>query len=166
MTTWFYSGVAALLLTVSCRAQADSAPLKASLCDLYTHPEQFAGKMIEVRAGIVGHRNPSIESPASSRQEPCSVYMGIVLEFPGDVTPKPPFDLERDAAFQKYQDALQKPMRIEATLVGRFDPVFVWKGQHRLRVGEGTGFGKKHSADARLVLRSMADVMTWYMPRR
>jgi hypothetical protein len=166
MSVWFYSGVAALLLSVSCWAQADSTPVKASLCDLYTHPEQFAGKMIEVRASLVGHRDPSVESPASSRQEPCSAYMGIVLEFPDKVAPRPPFDLERDAAFQKYQDALQKPMRIEATLVGRFDPVFVWKDKHRLRVGEGTGFGKKHSADARFVLRSMADVMTWYMPRR
>jgi hypothetical protein len=161
-----YGGVAAFFLSASCWAQADSVPLTVRLCDLYTHPEQFAGKMIEVRASIVGRRDPSIEFPASSKQQPCSAYMSIALEFPSAVAPKPHFDLERDGAFQKYQEALQKPVRIEATLVGRFDPAFVWKDRHRFRVGEGPGFGKKHSSDARLVLRDMSDVVTWYMPRR
>ncbi len=156
----------AFFLSCSCWSQTDSAPLRTSLCDLYTHPEQFAGRMVEVRASLVGHHDPSIEYPASSRQDPCPAYMGILLEFPRDVTPQPPFHLETNAALKKYQEALKKPVRIEATLVGRFDPVFVWKNQRRQRVGEGPGFGKEHSADARIVLRSIADITTWYIPRR
>lgn len=80
--------------------------------------------------------------------------------------PKPNFDLERDSSFQKYEDARQKGMRIEATLEGRFDPVFSWKDRKRVRVGEGEGYGKKHSADARLVLYKMSDVDTRYLPRK
>lgn len=166
MSTPSCCAAVALLFGVSCWAQPDSPPRKVELCELYTHPAEFAGKMVEVRATIVGRHEPSLESPASSRQAPCSAYMSIALEFPGDVTPRPAFDFAPGAPFQEYQEAIRRPTRIEATLVGRFDPVFVWKDQHRLRVGTGTGFGKKHSADARLVLRSMSDVVVWTIPRR
>jgi hypothetical protein len=161
-----YSWLLVVLFASLTRGQPSSGPVKVSYCDLVTNPEQFAGKMIEVRATIVGYRAPSVEMPAFSPQEPCSAYLNMALEFPNDVKPKPPFDLEKDSSYQKYQEALQKPMRIEATLEGRFDLVFVWKDRKRVRVAEGSGFGKKHSADARLVLRTMSDVKTWYKPRR
>ena len=147
-------------------AETDSIPLKVSVCDLYKSPEKYAGKMVEFRATVSGRRDPSVEQPAFTRQEPCSAYMSIALEFPQNVRPRPAFDLERDAAFQKYEDAVQKPMRIEVTLEGRFDPAFVWKDQKRTKVGEGNGYGKGHAADARIVLRKMSDVETRYMPRR
>jgi hypothetical protein len=145
--------------------QPSPAPVKVSYCDLVTRPEQFAGKMVEVRATIVGYRAPSVEMPTFSPQEPCSAYLNIALEFPNDLASKP-FDPVRDATYQEYQQGLQKPMRIEATLEGRFELVFVWKDRKRVKFGEGRGFGKKHSADARLVLRRMSDVVTRYLPRR
>ena len=146
----------------------EAVPLKVTVCDLYKEPQKYAGKMVEVRATIVGHREPTLEEPAFLRQERCSAsgYLIIALELPQSVRPKPDFDLERDSSFQKYEEALRKPNRIEATLEGRFDPVFVWQNQKRVRVGEGEGFGKKHSADARLVLRRMSQVEVRYMPRR
>jgi hypothetical protein len=140
--------------------------MKVALCDLYKNPEQYAGKMVQVRATIVGHGDPALEEAVFTRQDPCGAYMSIALEFPQKVTPKPNFDLEKDSSFQKYEDAVQKGMRIEATLDGRFDPVFTWKDRKRVRVGEGAGYGKKHSADARLVLQKMSDVDTRYLPRK
>ena len=84
---------------------------------------------------------------------------------PSNVSPRPPF-VERDASFRKYEEALQKPMQVEATLQARFDAVFVWKDRKRVRIAEGQGFGRKHAADARLVLQRMSDVITRNIPRR
>jgi hypothetical protein len=92
--------------------------------------------------------------------------MTIAMELPHNVTPKPDFDLERDDSFKDYQNALKKPTRIEATLEGRFDPVFVWRNRQRVRVGEGKGYGKKHFADGRLVLHRMSDVVAWPIPHK
>ncbi len=146
--------------------------MKVSLCDLYMNPQQYVGKMVasarwlvEVRATIVGYRDPTVELPSFSRQEPCFAYLNIALEFPQNVSPRPPF-VERDASFRKYEEALQKPMRVEATLQARFDAVFVWKDRKRVRIAEGQGFGRKHAADARLVLQRMSDVITRNIPRR
>jgi hypothetical protein len=122
--------------------------------------------MVQVRATVVGHGDPKLEQAAFTGQDPCGKYMSIALEFPEKVSPKPSFDLEKDASFQKYEDALQKGMRLEATLEGRFDPVFTWKDRKRVRVGEGAGYGKKHSADARLVVRKISEVDTRYLPRK
>jgi hypothetical protein len=148
--------------------QNESTLLKVTMCDLYRDPQKYAGKMIEVRATITGHRDPKLERPAFAPQEPCegSGYMIIGLELPQNVKPKPEFDLLRDEPFQKYTEALQKPMRIEATLEGRFDPTFVWRNHKRERVGEGEGYGKKRSEDGRLVLYKVSDVETKDAPRK
>jgi hypothetical protein len=150
------------------QSQNEGAPLKVTMCDLYRDPQKYAGKMIEVRATIAGYRDPKLEQPAFAPQEPCAAsgYMTIGLELPQNVKPQPEFDLIRDESFQKYSEALQKPMRIEATLEGRFDPVFIWRNHKRERLGEGEGYGKKHAEDGRLVLRKLSDVMTKYIPRK
>jgi hypothetical protein len=150
------------------QSQTDSPPLKVTMCDLYKNPQKYAGQMIEVRSTIVGYRDPTLERPAFSPQEPCSAsgYMIIALELPQDVKPKPGFDLIRDSSFQKYEEGLQKPMRIEATLEGRFDPVFVWQNQKRERVGEGNGYGKKHDHDGRIVLLRLSDVLAKPIPHK
>ena len=103
-------GCVVLLMSVTFYAEAetDSVPLKVSVCDLYKSPEKYSGKIVEFRATVSGYRDPSVEQPAFTRQEPCSGYMSIALEFPQNVQPKPAFDLERDSAFQKYEDAVQK----------------------------------------------------------
>ncbi|MFN8009047.1 MAG: hypothetical protein U0V70_18865 [Terriglobia bacterium] len=155
-----------LPLASLCWGQPTTGPVKVSYCDLVTNPEHFAGKMIEVRATIVGYKAPSIEMPAFLPQELCSAYLNIALERPENIEPRPSFELEKDSSYQKYREALQKPTRIEATLEGRFDLAYVWKDRKRIRVAEGSGFGRKHSADARLVLKRMSDVKTWQMPRR
>jgi len=167
---WWSLCVAVLLSSSFSRAQArnEGAPLKVTMCDLYNDPQKYAGKMIEVRATIAGYRDPKLEQPAFAPQEPCAAsgYMTIGLELPQNAKPKPKFDLIRDESFQKYAEALQKPMRIEATLEGRFDPTFIWRNHKRERVGEGEGYGKQDSEDGRLVLYRMSDVETKYIPRK
>lgn len=167
MNSTLIAGVFSILLSTCLAGQPnEDTPTKVTLCDLFTNPAQYAGKMVEFRGTLSGYRNPSVELPSFSKPESCSAYMTIVLELPQTVSPKPNFDLVRDEAFQKYEAAMSKPMRIEATLEGRFDPVFAWKDRKRVRIGEGPGFGKSHSADARLVLRKLSDVETRVMPRR
>jgi len=150
------------------QSQSEGVPLKVTICDLYSDPQRYAGKMIEIRATIAGYRDPKLEQPAFAPQKPCAAsgYMTIGLELPQNVRPKPDFDLIRDESFQKYAEALQRPMRIEATLEGRFDPTFIWRNHKRERVGEGEGYGKKHVEDGRLVLYKMSDVKTRDMPRK
>jgi len=159
-----------VLLSSLARAQSQSAgaPLKVTICDLYNEPQKYKGKMIEVRATITGYRNPKLEQPAFAPQEPCgaSGYMTIGLELPQNVRPRPEFDLIRDESFQKYAEALQESMRIEATLRGRFDPTFIWRNRKRERVGEGEGYGKNHADDGRLVLYKMSDVKTKDLARK
>ncbi len=159
-----------ILLSASfARAQSQNgdAPVKVTMCDLYTDPQKYAGKMIEVRATI-RNRDLRIEQPTFAPQPSCAApgYMTIGLELPQNVSPKPDFDLIRDESFQKYTEALQKPLRVEATLEGRFDPAFIWRNHKRERVGEGEGYGKKHSEDGRLVLHKVSDVETKYIPRK
>jgi hypothetical protein len=149
------------------RSQNGSAPLKVTMCNLYVDPQKYAGKMIEVRA-TTRNLDLRLERPTFEPQEPCATsgYMTIGLEFPQDVKPRPEFDLIRDESFEKYSHALQKLMRVEATFEGRFDPVFIWRNHKRERVGEGEGYGKKHSEDGRIVLHRVSDVETKYIPRK
>jgi hypothetical protein len=155
------------LLGVLCAQQSsDSEPVKTTLCELYQNPEQYQGRIVSVRGTIAGYRETLVDSPASSAQPPCSAYMTILLDVTENVSPKPNFELEKDAVYGEYEDAQAKGLRIEVTLEGRFDPVFTWKERKRIRVAEGEGFGRKHAADARIVLRRMTDLKTWSIPRR
>lgn len=166
---WWSLCIVVSLLGSFVRAQSQNGgtPVKVTICDLYTDPQKYAGKMIEVRATI-GNRDLRIERPTFTPQDSCAAsgYMSIGLELPQNVRPKPDFDLIRDESFQKYAEALQKLVRVEATLEGRFDPTFIWRNHKRERVGEGDGYGKKHSEDGRLVLHKMSDVETKYIPRK
>lgn len=161
----------ALLLTACwfCGGQDVVKPIETSLCELYQHPEHYAGKMIKVRAGSVG--NLSIENTLhDSPAESCSSYMRMVVVFPQQVEPAPAFQLVQDESYKKLVEALHLPgpIHIDATYEGRFDPVFVWRDHKRIRVGQGNeeGYGKKHEYDGRIVLHQVSDVWTKPLPRR
>jgi hypothetical protein len=141
-----------------------SIPLKVSMCDLYEHPDQYAGKTIEVRASV-SSTDLSLED--FSNQKPCSQYMRIDLEFP-DKNTGPNVDLVRDEAFNSFFDKLHQGLNVIATFQGRFDPAFVWREHKRIRVGHGTekGYGKKHRYDGRIVLQRLSDVMGRPVPRK
>jgi hypothetical protein len=165
---WFSRLSIPFLLTSALLAQKTEGnePVEVTLCELYQHPEQYQGRIISVRGTILGYKEIWIETPTSQRVPTRPAYMTILLDAPENIRPKPFFKLEKDEAYRQYENAQSKGMRIEATLEGRFDPVFTWKEQKRIRVGEGQGFGKKHRADARIALRRMSDLKTWVLPRR
>jgi len=160
------------LLLITCGfgwGQDAVKPIETSLCELYQHPEDYAGKMIKVRAGSVGSlriENTLHDSPA----EPCPAYMRMVVVFPEQVEPAPPFQLVQDESYKKLAEALHSPgsTHIDATYEGRFDPVFVWRDHKRIRVGQGNeeGYGKKHEYDGRIVLHQVSDVWAKPLPRR
>jgi len=85
--------------------------------------------------------------------------MNIGIELPQDVKPKPDFDLIRDDSFFAFRDLERQPPWIEATVEGRFDPVFIRRNNRRVRVGEGEGFGPQRNWDARVVLHRVSDVI-------
>ena len=145
-------------------------PLKVTLCDLYEHPGQYAGKMVAVRAGSVG--GLSLENTLhDSPTQPCLAYMRLTVEFPNGVKPAPSFQLVRDDSLRELEDALHHggAIHIDATYEGRFDPVFVWRDHKRIRVSqdeEAKGFGKKNEYDGRIVLRQVSGVWAKPLPRR
>jgi len=159
-----------ILLTAGfCWSQDAAKPVEATLCDLYQHPEQYAGKMVRVRGGSVSEL--SIENILhDSPVEPCPTYMRIIVVFPDQIKPAPGFQLVRDEAYKKLEEALhyQGPVRIDATYEGRFDAAFAWRDHKRIRIGQNKekGYGKKHKYDARIVLRQVSDVWAKPVPRR
>jgi hypothetical protein len=152
-----------------CWGQDAANPVETTLCDLYQHAEQYAGKMIKVRGGSVGELR--IEDLLhDSHAEPCPAYIRIVVVFPDQVQPAPGFQLVRDESYEKLEEALhyKGPIHIDASYEGRFDAAFVWRDHKRIRVsqGEDKGYGKKHEYDARIVLRQVSDVWAKPLPRK
>jgi hypothetical protein len=151
-----------------CWGQDDAKPVEATLCDLYQHPEQYAGKMIKVRGGSVGELR--IEDILhDSHAERCPTYTRIVVVFPDQVKPAPGFEQVRDESYKKLEKALHYagPIHIDATYEGRFDAAFAWRDHKRIRVGQyaGKGYGKKHEYDGRIVLHQVSDVWAKPLPR-
>jgi hypothetical protein len=165
MTTIRWVPCAFVLLMASCApswGQVAEQPLEVTLCDLYQHPERYAGKMVGVRGSIAGN-DMWIDA---FTEKPCSAWMRIVVVFPKQVEPAPKFDLVRDDSFKEFEDAMYhpRPIHIEATFEGRFDTVVTVQDGKRTRVGKG--YGKKHDYDGRIVLQKVSDVVAKPLPRK
>jgi hypothetical protein len=157
------------LLTGFCWGQEGMKPVEVTMCDLFQHPEQYAGKMVRVRAGSVGDlrlENILHDSPS----EACPAYMRLIVVFPDQVKPAPAFQLVRDESLKELEEALHRggAIHIDATYEGRFDAAFVWKDHKRIRISrdEEKGYGKKHEYDGRIVLHQVADIWAKPLPRR
>jgi len=144
------------------RGQLSTEPVQASLCDLHQHPNQYAGKMVRVRGTIAGN-DMWIDD---FTEKPCSSWMSIVVVFPQQVKPAPDFGLVKDDSFGKFEDAMyhSRPIHLEATFEGRFDSVVILQDGKRIKAG--TGYGKKHAHDGRIVLHRVSDVMARPLPRK
>ena len=142
------------------QAEKEREPLKVSLCDLYQHPEQYSGKMIEARGTVAGNDLWIDEFT----QQPCPTWMGVIVVLPEHVKPRPSFNLIRDESFAQFKDALRKPMNVQATFEGRFDSVVSIEDEKRVRIGKG--YGKNHQYDGRIVLHKVSDVVARYIPRK
>jgi hypothetical protein len=152
-----------------CWGQEAQKSIETVLCDLYQHPEQYAGKVIKVRGGSVsGLRIEDLLH--DSHPKPCPTYMRIMVVFPDHVKPPPGFQLVRDESYKKLEEALNYsgPIHIDATYEGRFDAAFVWRDHKRVRLGleNEKGYGKKHEYDGRIVLYRVSDVWAKPLPHR
>jgi hypothetical protein len=169
VTQTLFFGVVLLACCAVCWGQGSASSVAATLCDLYQHPEQYAGKMVKVRGGSVGELHIE-DALHDSQAVPCPAYMRIIVVFPDQLKDAPDFQLVRDESYRKLLDALHhpSPVHIDATYEGRFDPVFVWRDHKRFSVGQGNkkGYGEKHQYDGRIVLHQVSEVWVNPIPRR
>jgi hypothetical protein len=142
--------------------QGSMQPVEATLCELYQHPDHYAGKMVKVRGTIAGN-DMWIDAIAKT---PCSSWMSIVVVFPKQVKPVPDFDLVRDDSFREFENAMYhpRPIHIDAMFEGRFDSVVSVQDGRRTKTGRG--YGKGHEHDGRLVLHRVSDVIAKPVPPR
>ena len=164
-----YGCVFFLVCFRSCLAQDTEKPLEATLCDLYQHPDQYAGKIVKVRGGSVGDLRIEYNILHDSHAEPCPTYMRLVVVFRDQIKPAPAFQLIRDESYKKLEEALHStsPIHMDATYKGRFDAAFFWRDHKRIKVdgSDVKGYGKKHEYDGRIVLHRVSDVWTMRLPR-
>jgi hypothetical protein len=136
-------------------AHPQNAPIKASLCELAEHPDQYAGKMVSVHASEMG-KDFWIEDFTNKS---CSAWTQVIVVYPDQTKPAPGFDLVRDDAFNKFFEEVRLGRNVEATYEGRFDVAYVWRDHKRISVGTEKGYGKKQKYGARIVLRSISEVV-------
>lgn len=162
-------GLLLVLGVVASRGQTESerATVKATLCDLAQHPEQYIGKMVEVRASVAGN---DLWIDDFEQKPACASWMGVVLVLPEQVTPKADFEVVRDDPLNQMFDDLRKRMNVQATFEGRFEAVYTWTNHKQVWIGESQekpkGFGKKGQYGGRIVLRRVSDIVTRPVPRR
>ena len=129
--------------------------MKATLCELYEHPEQYAGKMVSVQASVAGN-DLWIDS---FEQKACPSWMQVVVVFPDWVKPEPGFSLVRDDSITQLLEGARKGNGVHATFEGRFDAAFVWRNHKKIPVGTDVGYGKKNRYGGRIVLQRVSDVV-------
>jgi hypothetical protein len=148
-------------------AENEPAAVKATFCDLAQHPEQYMGKMVEVRASVAGN---DLWIDDFAQKPACPSWMGVILVLPERVMPKPDFDVVRNDPFSQLFDDLRKRMNVQATLEGRFEAVYTWTNHKQVWIGEGREkskrFGKKGQYGGRIVLRRVSDILARPVPRR
>lgn len=160
--SWVFVSVFLLSFCAFSWAQASTQPIEATLCDLYQHPDQYAGKMVRVRGTIAGN-DMWIDA---FTEKACSSWMSIVVVFPNQVKPAPDFDLVKDDSFTTFEDAMyhSRPIHIEATFEGRFDSVVTVQDGKRTTAGKG--YGKKHQHNGRIVLHRVSNVVARPLGRK
>ena len=117
-------------------------PIKASLCEMYEHPEQYSGKMVEVHAKVGGDFWIN-----DLGEKTCSAFTEVIVVYPKQVSPPPGFDLVLDDSITKLNENIRTGKYVEATFQGRFDVAFVWRDHKKIVVG------------TRIVLRKVSDVV-------
>jgi hypothetical protein len=159
---WLYTSIFSLGFYAVSWGQVSRQPAEVTLCDLYQHPDQYAGKMVKVRGSVAGN-DMWIDA---FTEKPCSSWMPVVVVFPTQVKPTPSFDLSEDSSFKMFEDAMyhSRPIHIDATFEGRFDSVIKIQDGQRIRIGKS--YGKKYQYDGRIVLQSVSDVVAQPLPRK
>jgi hypothetical protein len=137
------------------QVEGDVRPLKATMCELYEHAQQYAGKMVEVSASVAGNELWIDDF----QQAACSSWMQIIVVFPENVRPAPGFNLVRDDSLTTFFEDIRKGKGVQATFEGRFDAAFVWRNHRKVIVGKDEGYGTKSRSGGRIVLRKLSNVV-------
>ena len=133
-----------------------SAPTKVTLCELAEHPDWYAGKIVAIHATEMG-RDFWIED---FTKKCSSSWADVIVVYPNQIKPRSEFDLVRDEPFNTFFEEVRKGNNVEATYEGRFDVAYVWRDHKRIWVGTDKGYGEKHNHGARIVLRSISEVVS------
>ncbi len=156
-----------LFISVAFAGQIEGNPvtIKTTLCDLTQNPEQFNGKMVEVRASIAGNDLWIYDF----KQKPaCPAYMGIILVLPDQSKPGANFDLVQDDSLKQFFEDVRKGMNVEATFEGRFEAIYTWRNQKQICIESQEkceGFGKRGQYGGRIVLHRVSDILAVRVPR-
>jgi hypothetical protein len=82
--------------------QSDTSAAKVTMCELYLNPQQYAGKMVQFRASVMGRDLKHLRLEDFSQPKGCDAYMRIVALFPNDVSPRPSFEFAQDDSFDSF----------------------------------------------------------------
>jgi hypothetical protein len=151
----FFVFLLLLMITFSGASGADE--VSVNFCKLLANPENFAGRVISVRARITKSRHGIVLNG-----EGCDG--AILLELRAEVVPKREAVLTKDSEYEKFDQALfifkpgstELKNQIEATFEGRFDTALRMKDGKRVRISKG--YGQNSILTSRLVLYKVSDV--------
>lgn len=131
-------------------ASTGPAAKKVNFCELYQHPESYAGKLVQVHGIIYGIKHMRIED-ASYPGTRCGSYMMIAFLIPkGRSGPHAPV---RDAAFDSLEAGIKSGKRVIADIQGFFE----FLPKHT---------GPRTAPAAQLVLFKASNVVVLPVPRK
>ncbi len=144
-----------LMITFGDASGADD--VSVDFCKLLANPENFAGRVISVRARITKSRHGTVLNG-----EGCDG--AILLELRAEVVPKRDAILTKDSEYEKFDQALfifkpgstELKNRIDGNFQGRFDTVLRMKDGKCVR--NSKGYGQNSILTSRLVLYKVSDV--------
>ncbi len=143
----------ALVVALVDRAFAQNAPLKVELCTLTERPEQFDGRLVDVRA-----RFTNLKDREWAIDDVCFRPVLIVLR--SDLRSLPELDPSKAPILSVLTKSLNEPVVVFANFIGRFE----WSGSARPS-RRAESFGRSRST-MRLVLRDVTDVQRIVVPQR
>jgi hypothetical protein len=129
-------------------ADETETPLKVDFCDVAENPQLYDGKVIEINARQIRLK----KNEWGLRGNIC--LPPFFLVFPEDISPKPPFILERTDAINELIASRNERAAFRADFVGRFD----WAGTDKKN-----RFGRSKES-MRFVLQSISNPIKIILP--
>jgi hypothetical protein len=149
-----------------CQAERDNMPIKATLCELAKNPEQYIGKMVEVKASVAGN---DLWIDDFENKSTCGCWMGVIVVLTEKTKPNPDFDTVKDESFKRLFEDLRAGMDVQATFEGRFEAIYTWQNQKQICLSNAgkqqKGFGNKGQYGGRIILHRVSDIVSRRRPR-
>lgn len=149
--------VCALLLTGAMSSNEAQTPTttadRVTLCELYQHPEQYQGKVVQVYASISG---PELALDDLAASTACPAQMKLKLEIPSEHAIDQ-MNVETRADIKVLRRGYHANQI--AVIAGRFNAAFVRRDGVRTAIagGDPQGYGRGRDFDGVLVLQSLTE---------